>query len=103
MRGRKLSADSRLAHRHHRKREADDVDAQFQQSVGHATGQPGIANHDRHDRVLPRYEAEARRLHPLTEVAGIVSQLAAQLVAGLNQIEHRQGCRRDHRRDGIRE
>ena len=49
------------------------------------------------------HQPEARRLHALAEVAGIVGELATQLVAGLDQIEHGQRGGRDHRRDGIRE
>src|SRR5580765_3050124 len=49
---RQLGADARLADRHDRERESDDVDAEFEQPVGHAAREPGVADHDRHDRML---------------------------------------------------
>ena len=56
--GRDLHANSGLALRHDRIEEPDRVDAVRQQPLGHLSGQGGVADHDRRDRVLAGHDVE---------------------------------------------
>src|SRR5688572_8965159 len=98
-----LRADARLALRHHREREADDVDAVREQAVGHAHREARIAQHDRDDGMLAGNQVEAQRAHAFAEVARVVEQALAELGRLLEQVEHAHARGRNHGGDAVRE
>src|SRR5690606_4217595 len=62
-----LGADAGPAFGHYRIGKADHIDALVQQGIGHASGQGGIAQHHRDDRVLAGHQVETQGLHPAPE------------------------------------
>src|SRR3974377_879433 len=74
-----LRADPRLALRHDREREADDVHAELEQPVGPARREARLAEHHRDDRVLAGHQREAGGTEPGAKQAGIVPEPRAQL------------------------
>src|SRR5688572_22571212 len=98
-----LSPDPRLAHRHDRVREADGIHAELEQAVRHAHGERGVADHHRNDRMLAGQQPESRGRKLRPEPGGVLRELLARPGRGLEEIEHGEGRRRDHRRDGVRE
>ena len=61
VRGRDLAADARLSALNHRIAEADHEDALFEERLGEAHREAGIAEDDRDDRMLARQDGEAGR------------------------------------------
>src|SRR5688572_17702697 len=98
-----LGPDPRPAHRHDRIREADGIHAELEQAVRHAHGERRVADHHRDDRMLAGQQPESggRELRP--EPGRVRRQLLARPGRRLEEIEHLERRRRDHRRDGVRE
>ena len=67
-----LRANACRALGHHGKREADDVNAVLEQSIRHAAGEGGIAQHDGNDRVFACFELKAGACEASAKVACIV-------------------------------
>src|SRR6266513_5544962 len=72
--GRDLSSDSRFALRHDRVREADHVDPFFEHGGGHPAGEGGVADHYRHDRMLPWEDLEFLLCHAPPEEGRVIGQ-----------------------------
>ena len=64
---------------HYREREADDVDAELQQAIGHAAGERRIAEHHGNDGMLAGLQVESRAFETCAEVARVVEELLTQL------------------------
>ena len=83
--------------RHHGEREGGDVDPFGQQQLGHLTGDPGVTQHDRDDRVPGARQRETGGLHAGTEALRVAFELPLEIVGRLQQFEHPQGGGGDHR------
>ena len=79
MGGGNLRSDSGLALWDDGVAKADDIDAFFQQGVGHLRRQGCLAEHDRNDRVLAGQNVEAQFRHPTAEKSRVLMQPVAQL------------------------
>src|SRR5690606_14713714 len=94
-----LGADAGPALGHYRIGKADHIDALVQQGIGHASGQGGIAQHHRDDRVLAGHQVETQGLHPAPEMRAVAMHAGAQFSTFgiLEQFEHPPGRRHDGR------
>jgi len=101
--GADLGADARLAMRHHRIAETDDIDTVRQHGFREAAGERRIPQHDRHDRVCARHDVEAGIRYRLAKPAGVGFKRIAQLRRLFEQIESLQRGTRDDRRKRIAE
>src|SRR6266513_940678 len=68
VRGAHLGSQARLALGHDGVRKADYVNAFFEERVRGARSEPGIAKHNRNDRVVPRHKIEAEPGQRLAKV-----------------------------------
>ena len=89
---------------HDRVGEADHVDAPLQQLLGHAGGQRGVAEHDRHDRVLAGQDLEAAARASLRgRVAVLFSAVSRSSVDRPSMLERFERRADDRRGDGVGE
>ena len=82
-----LNANACLFLRHYRIEESDDVNAFFEQTIGHDLGQVGVIKHDRYDGAVAIPDIEPGCLDAFFEVVCVPLKLIAELSAFAEQPE----------------
>ena len=80
MSGRHLRADACFAFWYDGEGEADDVDTESEECIGHACGECSVADHDGCDGVFAGEDTKSCGGHGRAEVSGVFAQLCAQLI-----------------------
>ena len=104
MPSRKLHANPRLPLRHHRITEPHHANHTCSSTRrANSTANFALAQHDGHNRVLPRPDIEPRPGCPLAKLPRVRRQSIAQLRRAGDQIQHRQTRAHDYRRQRVAE